>query len=71
MKLIPTFYVLFAKKESSLTCLMVRLYMSLVGFMFKDTKLFNIKIPYFGTLKKFGAFYVRKEVHQTRRCLYQ
>jgi hypothetical protein len=37
-------------KESSLTCSMVSI--SLVGFMFKDTKLFNVTIPWFGTLKK-------------------
>jgi uncharacterized protein YqjF (DUF2071 family) len=27
-------------------------YVSLVGFMFKKTRLFNVLIPYFGTLKK-------------------
>jgi hypothetical protein len=40
-------------------------YISLVGFMFKDTKLFNIKIPYFGNFEEilicaFGVVEKRK-----------
>lgn len=42
---------------------------SLVGFMFKDTKLFNIPIPYLGTFEEINLrFYVlRKEGNVTKR----
>jgi uncharacterized protein YqjF (DUF2071 family) len=37
-------------------------YVSLVGFMFKNTKLFNIPIPYFGTFEEINLrFYVRRK----------
>jgi uncharacterized protein YqjF (DUF2071 family) len=44
-------------------------YVSLVGFMFKNTKLFNIPIPYFGTFEEINLrFYVvRKEVNKIKR----
>lgn len=44
-------------------------YVSLVGFMFKKTKLFNISIPYFGTFEEINLrFYViRKEENQLKR----
>lgn len=44
-------------------------YISLVGFMFKNTKLFNIPIPYFGTFEEINLrFYVkRKEGNQIKR----
>jgi uncharacterized protein len=44
-------------------------YVSLVGFMFKKTKLFNIPIPYFGTFEEINLrFYViRKEGNQSKR----
>ncbi len=44
-------------------------YISLVGFMFKKTKLFNIPIPYFGTFEEINLrFYViRKEENITKR----
>jgi uncharacterized protein YqjF (DUF2071 family) len=44
-------------------------YVSLVGFMFKKTKLFNIPIPYFGTFEEINLrFYVvRKEENQIKR----
>jgi uncharacterized protein YqjF (DUF2071 family) len=44
-------------------------YVSLVGFMFKKTKLFNIPIPFFGTFEEINLrFYVqRKEEGITKR----
>ena len=44
-------------------------YVSLVGFMFKKTKLFNLPIPYFGTFEEINLrFYVlRKEGNQIKR----
>jgi uncharacterized protein len=44
-------------------------YISLVGFMFKNTKLFNIPIPKLGTFEEINLrFYViRKEGNQTKR----
>lgn len=44
-------------------------YVSLVGFMFKKTKLFNIPIPYFGTFEEINLrFYViRKDGNQIKR----
>lgn len=42
---------------------------SLVGFMFKNTKLFNVHIPYFGTFEEINMrFYVlRKEEDEIKR----
>lgn len=44
-------------------------YVSLVGFMFKNTKLFNIPIPLLGTFEEINLrFYVlRKDGNQTKR----
>lgn len=44
-------------------------YVSLVGFMFKKTKLFNVLIPYFGTFEEINLrFYVvRKEGNKLKR----
>jgi uncharacterized protein len=44
-------------------------YVSLVGFMFKNTRLFNIPIPYLGTFEEVNLrFYVlRKEGEEIRR----
>lgn len=44
-------------------------YISLVGFMFKNTQLFNIPIPWFGTFEEINLrFYVtRKEGNQIKR----
>jgi len=44
-------------------------YVSLVGFMFKKTKLFNIPIPWFGTFEEINLrFYVlRQEGNQLKR----
>ncbi len=44
-------------------------YISLVGFMFKNTKIFTIPIPFLGTFEEINLrFYVtRKEENQTKR----
>jgi len=44
-------------------------YVSLVGFMFKETKLFNIPIPWLGTFEEINLrFYVvRKEINEIKR----
>ena len=44
-------------------------YVSLVGFLFKDTKLFNVPIPYLGTFEEINLrFYVvRKEGNEIKR----
>jgi len=44
-------------------------YISLVGFMFKNTQLFNVPIPWFGTFEEINLrFYVvRKEGNQIKR----
>jgi uncharacterized protein len=44
-------------------------YVSLVGFMFKQTKLFNIPIPWLGTFEEINLrFYViRKEMNEIKR----
>ena len=44
-------------------------YVSLVGFMFKNTRLFNIFIPFFGTFEEINLrFYVvRKEGNKIKR----
>jgi uncharacterized protein len=44
-------------------------YVSLVGFMFKNTKLFNVPIPYLGTFEEINLrFYVlRKEGNKIKR----
>jgi uncharacterized protein len=37
-------------------------YVSLVGFMFKDTKIFKVPIPYFGTFEEINLrFYVKRK----------
>ncbi len=41
-------------------------YVSLVGFMFKNTKLFNIPIPFFGTFEEINLrFYVKRKEGNT------
>ncbi len=44
-------------------------YVSLVGFMFKNTRIFNVPIPYFGNFEEVNLrFYVtRKEGNSTKR----
>ena len=59
----------FLPKGVELDLFNSKCYISLVGFMFKDTKLFNIKIPYFGTFEEINLrFYVvRKEGDTVKR----
>jgi hypothetical protein len=58
----PAILLPFAK-ESDLTCSMVRLTYRLVGFMFKDTKLFNYH-SYLALLKKliFFMWFEKREI---------
>jgi uncharacterized protein YqjF (DUF2071 family) len=46
-----------------------KIYVSLVGFMFKKTSLFNVPIPFFGTFEEINLrFYVKKiEGHHIKR----
>jgi len=49
----------FLPKGVELDLFQEKCYISLVGFMFKKTKLFNIPIPYFGTFEEINLrFYV-------------
>jgi uncharacterized protein YqjF (DUF2071 family) len=59
----------FLPKGVSLDLYNGKAYVSLVGFMFKKTKLFTIPIPWFGTFEEINLrFYViRKEGNQTKR----
>jgi uncharacterized protein YqjF (DUF2071 family) len=48
-------------------------YVSLVGFMFKKTRLFNVLIPYFGTFEEINLrFYVvrKKETNSNEGWFY-
>jgi uncharacterized protein YqjF (DUF2071 family) len=43
-------------------------YVSLVGFMFKDTRIFNIPIPYMGSFEEINLrFYVKRQVNNEVR----
>lgn len=44
-------------------------YVSLVGFLFKDTSIFNVPIPFFGTFEEVNLrFYVKRKIgNQTKR----
>ena len=65
----PAILIPFLPKGVELDLFDGKAYISLVGFMFKDTKLFNIKIPYFGTFEEINLrFYVvRKEGDTVKR----
>lgn len=65
----PSLLIPFLPKGVELDLFDGKAYISLVGFMFKDTKLFNIKIPYFGTFEEINLrFYVvRKEGNSIKR----
>ena len=65
----PEILTPFLPKGVSLDLHNEKAYISLVGFMFKKTKLFNIPIPYFGTFEEINLrFYVqRKEDGITKR----
>jgi uncharacterized protein YqjF (DUF2071 family) len=59
----------FLPKGVTLDLFNGKAYISLVGFMFKKTKLFNIPIPYLGTFEEINLrFYVvRKEGNKIKR----
>ncbi|WP_310377373.1 DUF2071 domain-containing protein [Flavobacterium sp.] len=59
----------FLPKGVELDLFEQKCYVSLVGFMFKKTKLFSIPIPYLGTFEEINLrFYViRKESNQIKR----
>jgi uncharacterized protein YqjF (DUF2071 family) len=65
----PEILTPFLPKGVSLDLHNGKAYVSLVGFMFKKTKLFNIQIPWFGTFEEINLrFYVhRKEDGVTKR----
>ena len=65
----PEILTPFLPKGVSLDLYNGKAYVSLVGFMFKKTKLFNIPIPFFGTFEEINLrFYVqRKEDGITKR----
>lgn len=65
----PEILVPFLPKGVSLDLHDGKAYLSLVGFMFKNTKLFNVPIPFFGTFEEINLrFYVqRKEGEITKR----
>jgi uncharacterized protein len=65
----PEILIPFLPKGVSLDLFNGKAYISLVGFMFKETKLFNIPIPVLGTFEEINLrFYViRKEGNQTKR----
>jgi uncharacterized protein YqjF (DUF2071 family) len=69
MKLILPFYFLLQRSQ---TLFDGKAYISLVGFMFKDTKLL-CDHSWFGTFEEINLRFlmVRKKYSQTRRCLYQ
>jgi uncharacterized protein len=65
----PELLLPFLPKGVELDLFNGKCYISLVGFMFKNTKLFNIPIPYFGTFEEINLrFYViRKEKKLIKR----
>ena len=65
----PEILAPYLPKGVSLDLYNGKAYVSLVGFMFKKTKLFNFPIPYFGTFEEINLrFYViRKEGKQIKR----
>jgi uncharacterized protein YqjF (DUF2071 family) len=65
----PNILIPFLPKGVELDLYNEKCYISLVGFMFKNTKLFNIPIPYFGTFEEINLrFYVKiKEKNFVKR----
>jgi uncharacterized protein len=65
----PEILIQFLPKGVDLDLFNGKCYVSLVGFMFKKTKLFKIPIPYFGTFEEINLrFYVvRKEGNTVKR----
>lgn len=57
----PELLLPYLPKGVSLDLFDGKAYVSLVGFMFKDTKLFNIPIPWFGSFEEINLrFYVKR-----------
>lgn len=65
----PSILIQFLPKGVELDLYEGKAYVSLVGFMFKKTKLFNVPIPHFGTFEEINLrFYVvRKEGDTVKR----
>ena len=65
----PKILIQFLPKGVEIDLFNEKCYISLVGFMFKKTKLFNIPIPWFGTFEEINLrFYVvRKENNEIKR----
>lgn len=65
----PAILLPFLPKGVELDLFEGKAYVSLVGFMFKNTRLFNVKIPWFGTFEEINLrFYVvRKEGASVKR----
>lgn len=65
----PAILIPFLPKGVELDLYEGKAYVSLVGFMFKKTKLFNVPIPHFGTFEEINLrFYVvRKEGDTVKR----
>lgn len=65
----PQLLLPFLPKGVSLDLYNGKAYVSLVGFMFKNTKLFNVPIPFFGSFEEINLrFYVvRKEGNNLKR----
>ena len=58
----PKILIPFVPKGVELDLHNGKCYVSLVGFMFKNTKLFNIPIPYFGNFEEINLrFYVKRK----------
>ena len=57
----PKILIPFLPKEVELDLFNGKCYISLVGFMFNNTKLFNIPIPFFGNFEEINLrFYVKR-----------
>ena len=65
----PKILIPFLPKGVEIDLFNGKCYISLVGFMFKKTKLFNIPIPWFGTFEEINLrFYVlRRENNEIKR----
>jgi uncharacterized protein YqjF (DUF2071 family) len=57
----PKILILFVPKGVELDLFDGKCYVSLVGFVFKNTKLFNVPIPFFGNFEEINLrFYVKR-----------
>ena len=58
----PSVLLPFLPKGVEIDTYQGKAYVSLVGFMFKNTRLFNIPIPYLGTFEEINLrFYVKRK----------